>query len=344
MTDHTGPISAAGILRSVSALAFSTIFGATALVLAAQPQDYSAPVRIDSGRFTFVCYPADSVLARSLVGMSIKSDTFPGLPRPRERVLIAIAPNEQRFREWIGPSAPEWGAAVAFPSLNRIVLQGSGSGSDAGNPRVVLRHELAHLALDEFLGDLPPRWFDEGYASYAAGEWQREEALAANLFLVLRGVPSLDSLDAGFHSTSNTAQATYALSHVAVADLAALDRERGLSLFLGYWRDSRSLEQAVRSAYGLTLNGFETRWKRSVMRRYGLIAIVTDVGIIAAAIVFLLLPLYIRRRRRMRDRLEKLRAAESAAERRAVSETLTQLLGESQPGPPGARRLDEAGQ
>ena len=29
----------------------------------------------------------------------------------------------------------------------------------------VLRHELAHLALHEALGDLPPRWFDEGYAS-----------------------------------------------------------------------------------------------------------------------------------------------------------------------------------
>jgi len=73
-------------------------------------------------------------------------DTFPGLPRPRERVLIAIAPDAARFRELVGPNAPEWGAAIAMPDERRIVMQGSGAGSDAGDPRVVLRHELAHLA------------------------------------------------------------------------------------------------------------------------------------------------------------------------------------------------------
>ena len=63
--------------------------------------------------------------------------------------------------------------------------------SDAGDPREVLRHELAHLALHEYLGDLPPRWFDEGYASYAAREWSREDALSANVALAIRGTPTL---------------------------------------------------------------------------------------------------------------------------------------------------------
>ena len=62
----------------------------------------------------------------------------------------------------------------------------------------MLRHELAHLALHERLGDLPPRWFDEGYASVAAREWRRDDVLAANVALALRGTPSLDQLDESF--------------------------------------------------------------------------------------------------------------------------------------------------
>ena len=109
-----------------------------------------------------------------------------------------IAPDRRRFVELIGPHAPEYGAAIAVPSEQRIVMQGSRAGSDAGDPRQVLRHELAHLALHEAMGDLPPRWFDEGYASLAAGEWGREEVIVTNLALAWRGLPSLDALDAAF--------------------------------------------------------------------------------------------------------------------------------------------------
>src|SRR6185369_16402722 len=128
-----------------------------------------------------------------------------GLPRPAQRVLIAIAPDQRRFREWAGTSAPEWGAALAFPDSRRIVMQGKSAGSDAGDPLEVLRHELAHLALHEYLGDLPPRWFDEGYASYAARELTRDDALATSLALALRGTPTLDELDEQFTAGSVTA-------------------------------------------------------------------------------------------------------------------------------------------
>src|SRR5688572_10275207 len=85
------------------------------------------------------------ILAGSLASHAISTDTFPGLPRPVQRVTIAIAPDSRRFREWAG-GAPEWGSAVAFPESRRVVLQGRRAGSDAGDPLQVLRHELAHLA------------------------------------------------------------------------------------------------------------------------------------------------------------------------------------------------------
>jgi hypothetical protein len=293
--------------------------------LVAQP---SAPLRLDRDRFTIIGFPSDEQLMRSLLGAAAERDSFPWLPRPRARVVIAVAPDERRFREWIGPAAPEWGAAIAFPAQRTVIMQGRTAGSDAGDPLVVLRHELAHLALVEALGELPPRWFHEGYASVAAGEWGREEVLATSVALLLRGMPSLDSLDASFEGAAPRADAAYALAHRAVAELAALDPERGLTLFFDYWRDSRSLEVATRRAFGLTQAQFEERWRKRTRRQYGALAIAADLSLAAALLMTIVVPLYMARRRRDRRRLETLRAAEAAAERAARESALTALLGE----------------
>ena len=296
--------------------------------LAAQDE---APQRLDVGRFTAVYFPKDDALAHSLLRYAARTDTFPGLPRPRQRVLIAIAPDAARFRSWAGSNAPEWGAALAFPDSRRIVMQGSAAGSDAGDPQVVLRHELAHLALHEQLGDLPPRWFDEGYASLAAREWKREDALAANVALALRGAPSLDELEASFGGGSSLAQAAYALSYRAVAELASLDRERGLSLFFRYWKESGSMDVAIRRAYGMTLYGFEREYQSRTRRRYGALAVVADLSLVLFVVSVLMLPFFVARRVRDRKRLRAMLAADAAAERAAQASAIAFLLGEAAP-------------
>ena len=290
-------------------------------------------IRLDHQRFTVVSYRRDELLARSLLAAASANDTFPGLPKPKARVVIAIAPDKETFREWIGPNAPEWGAAIAFPSASRIVMQGRSAGSDAGNPIEVLRHELAHLALHEALGDLPPRWFDEGYASYAANEVNRDAVLGANLALLLRGMPSLDSLDAGFAGGSARAGGSYALAYRAVAELAALDPERGLTLFFRYWKETGRFDIAVRSAYGITQARFEEIWQRRTRRRYGGLALVADLSIAAMTTLFLVLPFYVIRRRRDRLRMAALVRADVEAERREAESAIEALL-RSIPLPP----------
>jgi hypothetical protein len=271
---------------------------------------------------------------RSLLDAAASRDSFPWLPAPRARIVIAVAPDERRFRAWIGPAAPEWGSAIAFPEQRTIIMQGRTAGSDAGDPLVVLRHELAHLALDEALGDLPPRWFHEGYASVAAGEWGRQEVLATSVALLLRGMPSLDSLDRSFGGGAQRADAAYALAHRAVAELAALDPERGLTLFFTYWRDTRSLEVAIRRAFGVTQAQFEERWRSRTRRQYGALAIAADLSLAAAVLMTIVVPLYMARRRRDRRRLEAMRAADAAAERAARESALSALLGGGEVPPP----------
>ncbi len=291
-----------------------------------------APRRFDSGRFTIVYYPQDDVLARALVKAAAANDSFPWLPRPRQRVLIAVAPDALRFRAWAGSDAPEWGAALAFPDSRRIVLQGRRASSDAGDPIEVLRHELAHLALHEALGNRPPRWFDEGYASVAAREWRRDDILATNVALAVRGTPSLEQLEQAFQGGSVAAQSAYALSYRAVTELASLDPDRGLTLFFQYWKERSSLDAAVRQAFGMTLAGFEQLFQVRTRRRYGALALFADLSIAMLVLTVLTLPFVFARRARDRRRLEALLAADAAAEKAERESALAALMSE---GPPG---------
>ncbi|MEP6992859.1 MAG: hypothetical protein ABJA80_18120 [bacterium] len=287
-----------------------------------------APRRLNAGRFTVVYFPKDDVMARALLRAAAANDSFPWLPRPSQRVLIAIAPDAVRFRSWVGPGAPEWGAAIAFPESRRIVMHGRSDAGEAGDPLEVLRHELAHLALYERLGNRPPRWFDEGYASVAAREWRRDDVLAANVALALKGTPSLDELDAGFRGGAVAAQSAYALSYRAVTELASLDPQRGLTLFFKYWGDGDTLDGAVRKAFGVTLSGFEKQYQERTSRRYGGLALFADLSIAMLALMILLLPFILARRARDRRRLQAMIAADEAAERAERQGVIAMLLGE----------------
>ena len=302
---------------------------------AARPVQESVPepvpgrqpsVRLDAGRFTVVAEAGDARLARALLTAARANDRFPGLPRPAARVLIAVAPNAARFREWVGPHAPEWGAAIAIPDEQRIILQGSRAGSDAGDPVAVLRHELAHLALHEHMGRLPPRWFDEGYASMAAGEWTRDETLATSVTMVWRTLPRLAQLERGFFGGAGEATWSYAMAYRVVSELQALDPANGLSNCFTYWQSTGSLEKAIRQAYGMTGDQFERHWQARTRRRYGALALVTNVSAVFGLFGVLLVPFYLSKRRRDRRKLDAMRAADEAQEAASRASALQALL------------------
>jgi len=288
-------------------------------------------VRLDRGRFTIVAERGDERLARSLLAEAQRNDSFPGLPRPRERVLIAIAPDSRRLRAWVGPNAPEWGAAFAFPDQRRIVMQGRTAGSDAGDPRVVLRHELAHLALHEAMGPLPPRWFDEGYASFAAREWTREQTFETSVGMVWRTLPTLEQLEAGFEGGGVEAGWSYAMAHRVVGELDALGGEAGLTNLLHYWRQTGSFEKAVRTAYGMTGEAFEKHWRTRTRTRYGALSFVANLSVAVGMFSLVLVPLFVIRRRRDRLKLEAMRAADAQQEEAARQSALQAILDGADP-------------
>jgi hypothetical protein len=300
---------------------------AAALLLAVAPVRAPAQfVRVSEGRVHVVSHPDDSVLARRLLRSATQRDTFPDLPRPHASVLVMLAPDSATFRQWVGPGVPEWGAAIAIPAQSRVVMQAQARGSVRELHRL-LRHELAHLALHEAIGDLPPRWFDEGYASVAADEWNRESFVAANAALIARRIPGYDGLDSAFETRSALgAQAAYALSHRAVVELARLDRTNGLARLFPAWREMGRLDPAVRRAYGVTLATAEARYRTSTRWRVAFLAFGVDSSLVMLLIMAPLLPLYRRRRREQRERLARMREHELRLEHVQHTRAIEQFL------------------
>jgi hypothetical protein len=150
--------------------------------------------------------------------------------------------------------------------------------------------------------------------------------LTANVALAVRGAPTFDELEASFAGGTSQAQSAYALSFRAVAELASLDPDRGLTLFFQYWERGRNMDSAMRQAFGLTLDGFEREFRQRTRRRYGALALVADLSLAFFVFSLMLLPFIVSRRVRDRRKLRALIAADAAAEQAERESVLAMLL------------------
>src|SRR5690625_3171723 len=85
-------------------------------------------------------------------------------------ISVYLAPDPDHFTTLAAGRVPEWSARIATPERRRIVLPiYTRSSQRVQDLWKALHHELAHIALHSYLApQRPPRWFDEGYAQWAA--------------------------------------------------------------------------------------------------------------------------------------------------------------------------------
>ena len=249
------------------------------------------------GRVTAVYWPGSETAALALAELADRTHQWPGLPSWTPGTLrLVVTDRPARFDSIAGGRAPAWSGALAFPASRTIVLQ------LAGDPRRSLRHELAHLALHASVHRIP-RWFDEGYAAMAAGEWDRLDVLRVNWALARGGVPSLAQLDAYLRGESAAdAEGAYALATTAVMMLHRIGGDRGLGALIAALADSRDFDGALRASYTVTEGGFEELWQREVRSRYGWLSLITSVGLFWTLVALAVSGVWYWRRRRDRSR------------------------------------------
>jgi Peptidase MA superfamily len=224
------------------------------------------PMAIRVGQVTAVAWPPQVGLATELAQRAAQPAEWPGLGRRHVGALrLILVPDRRRLDSLSSGRAPEWGAAVALPDARTILLR-----ADAPELYRTLRHELAHLILHQAIVVRVPLWFDEGYAAWAAGEWERLGALELNLAVVRGAVPDLPGLDGTLRGSASTADASYALAVSAVTELARRNPSNSIAPLLQRLRQGQDFEAALKATTGLTLSQFDIEWRRSLRRRYSL--------------------------------------------------------------------------
>ena len=270
---------------------------------------------IDGGIVQVRYWPGGERLARRLLDQADRGLPFPALPAgvlgQGPPITVYLAPDERRFDSLTVGRAPEWSAGVAVPASHIIVIPAYPGRTAPHELHRVLRHELAHVALHRHLSSSRiPRWFDEGYARWAAGEWGRDTGWKLRLAFALNRAPSLDSLTLSWPVARVDAEIAYQLATSAVAYLIEQSGEHGLRLFLENWRASGSFQQALWGTYGLTPGQLELHWSRWVQRRYGWALLLSNYLIFWFLAALLLLALFGLRRKRDDERYRLLQAGE----------------------------------
>jgi Peptidase MA superfamily len=171
---------------------------------------------VQVGQVTTVAWPKQLDLAIQLAEDADRPADWPGLGRvvPGPMQLVVV-PDARRLDSLTRGRAPRWGVGVALPANRMIVIR-----ADGGDLSRTLRHELAHLALHQRVPVRVPLWFDEGYAGWAAGEWERLSVLELNLAVARGALPGFRALDGALRASGTSADAAYALSYSAVSELA----------------------------------------------------------------------------------------------------------------------------
>ncbi len=231
---------------------------------------------------------------------------FPALPpdslgaEAARPVLVHIAGSERELARLAGGRLPEWGAGIAIPSQRTVVLPALGRRNrDPAALLGTLRHELAHIALHDALApNRVPRWFDEGYARWSAGEWDASAEWRLRFAFAMNRAPPLDSLTLGWPRRAAEAEVAYLLAASAVGYLLEQGGEPGLARFLARWRATGSMDVAMRRTYGRSAAQLEHDWQRVVRSRYGWAAALSHATVFWAFAAVLLVVLWMLRRRR----------------------------------------------
>jgi hypothetical protein len=259
-------------------------------------------------------WPGQERLAQSLLP-GTAALRFPGLPtdilQRGSDLTVLLAPDAARWDSLTGGRAPDWGAGIALPAQGIIILPGyvSQRGGTHTLP-VILRHELAHIALQRHIDAPIPRWFNEGYATWSAGQFDADAGWMLRLAFVTNRAPPLDSLTLDWPLLAADARLAYLLSASAVQYLYSLGSAEVFERFLATWAEHGSFEQALRTVYVLASPQFERLWRAHVRRTYGWLQLFAQSMFLWLVITLIVLMLFIIRRRRDRRRLAQLRATE----------------------------------
>ena len=190
---------------------------------------------------------------------------------------IYLVTTPERFDSLIGGRFPDWGAAVAIPLWNRIVIKSPDRFPINRPLDQLLRHEYAHLALAHRTGwHEPPRWFNEGLAMIASMEWSWENSVTMSQASVFGGYIPLEEIERMNRFGESKARLAYAESYMAVQFLYDQYGIEAANILLDEIAAGHSLDDALMASVGSNSDDFEKELRVYWQEHFNLVTLLAN--------------------------------------------------------------------
>jgi hypothetical protein len=266
----------------------------------------------DGGWIRFTFHPSVRERIEPLIAEAdrVRQDLADRLGQPvlkTVRVDIARTPGEMETLAPAGAPYPAYAEGVAYSEIGLVLLTLNPRYANANyDVRQVFRHELAHVALYDAVGERDvPRWFNEGFAVLASGEtsfdrmWELYTATLADRLIPLADV------ERSFPSDESKASVAYAEAVDVVRFLVRREEAHRFRALVQSLRDGHDLNAATRQAYAVDLVTLEHEWREDVAKRYTFWPILFSGTAVWALVLGLFVVGWRKRRKRARATLER---------------------------------------
>jgi hypothetical protein len=335
----------AALVARLGVLGVLGVLGAVAFLLAsALPLSAASPLGPPPPRLVFEAPSSLGPVAARLralgPGNLAAAMRLVGLTEPGPPVRVVLAREDSDLAR----NVPPWIAGYALGDLGVVVLlPGRQPSYPESSLAELLDHEVAHVLIARAAGGRPlPRFWNEGLAMAAAGDWGLEDRSRLALASLRGRDLSLGELDRLFAGGPGEVAAAYALSFAFVEDVLSREGQGTPAAILAGVAHGLSFEEAFRQAVGKTFDVAAADFTQRETFWYRWLPLLTSSVTLWIGIT--LLALWAGGRRRARTAALHRRWDEEEAERLARAavpvfplgeESLVEISGPLDPGDPG---------
>jgi hypothetical protein len=266
----------------------------------------------DGGWIRFSYHPSSRERVEPLIAAAdqvrVELEDWLGQPvLTKVRVDVARTPGEMETLAPVGAPYPRYASGVAYSGLGLVLLtlapRFPGEGHDLLQ---IFKHELAHVALHDAIGDRPiPRWFNEGFAVMASGETSFDRISTLWTATVADRLLPLAEVERTFPSDETKASVAYAQASDVVRFLVRREERHRFRALVREMKDGHSLDASARQAYGVDLATLEFEWREDVAKRYTFWPVLFSGTFVWVGVLVLFVLGWRKRRSRARVTLER---------------------------------------
>lgn len=169
-----------------------------------------------------------------------------------------------------GAGFPKYASGVAYSEIGLVLLTEKPRYPNEHHDLLqVFRHELAHVALHDAVGNHNvPRWFNEGFAVHASGEAVANRMQTLWTATLAGNLLPLADLTHRFPADATSASVAYAQAADVVRYLLRTHEVLRFQALIDRMRSGQAFEAALADAYATDLANLEYEWREDVARRY----------------------------------------------------------------------------